>query len=73
MDCLLQRSVENGTNGTTFGQQSFTDLHYADDVSLLAELLGLELLLSLLQVLQEEVATFGLEANWQKTMAQALG
>jgi len=56
MDCLLERSVEKGTNGTTFGQQSFTDLHYADDVSVLAELLELLLSVGLLQVLQKEVA-----------------
>jgi len=36
MDWLVVRCI----NGTTFGQQSFTDLDYADDVSLLAELLS---------------------------------
>jgi len=41
MDWLLERSVGNGRNGVTFGQQSFADLDYADDVSLLAELLQL--------------------------------
>ena len=71
MDWLLERSVGRGMNGTTFGQQSFTDLDYADDVSLLAELL--ELLVPVLKVFQEEAAPLGLEVNWQKTMVQALG
>ena len=71
MDWLLERSVGRGMNGTTFGQQSFTDLDYADDVSLLAELL--ELLVPVLEVFQEEAAPLGLEVNWQKTMVQALG
>jgi len=58
-------------NGTAFGQQSFADLDYADDVSLLAELL--ELVVPVLEVLQEEAAPLGLEVDWQKTMVQALG
>ena len=60
-----------GMNGTTFGQQSFTNLDYADDVSLLAELL--ELVVPVLEVLQEEAAPLGLELNWQQTMVQAFG
>ena len=60
-----------GMNGTTFGQYSFTDLDYADDVSLLSEML--ELLVPVLESFQEEAAPLGLEVNWQKTMVQALG
>jgi len=48
MDWLLERSVGRGMNGVTFGQQSFTDVDYADDVSLLSELL--ELLVPVLEV-----------------------
>jgi len=33
MDWLLERSVGRRMNDVTFGQQSFTDLDYADDVS----------------------------------------
>jgi len=47
MDWLLERSVGRGMNGTTFGQYSFTDLDYADDVSLLSE--TLELLVPVLE------------------------
>jgi len=41
MDWLFERFVEMGMNGTTFGQQTFTDLDYMDDVSLLTKLLKL--------------------------------
>ena len=41
MDWLLERSVGRGMNGITFGQYSFTDLDYADDVPLLSEMLEL--------------------------------
>ena len=40
----------------------FTDLEFADDVSLLAEML--EVLVLALTVMQEEASTFGLQINW---------
>jgi len=58
-------------NGIAFGQQFFTDFDYADDVSLLAELL--DLLVPVLEVFQEEAAPLGLEVDWQKTVVQGLG
>ena len=48
-------------NGTSFGQRSFTDLDFADDVSLLAELL--ELLVHALEIFHEEATPLGLEVN----------
>jgi len=54
--------------GITLGQCAFTDLDFADDMSLLAELL--ELLVPGLEIFQEEAAPLGLEANWQKTMVR---
>jgi len=51
-----------------FGQSSFTDLGFADDVSLLAELL--ELLVPILETMASEA---GFQVNWQKTKVQALG
>ena len=44
---------------------SFSDLDFADDVALLAELL--ELLLPALVTMASEAASLGLELNWQKT------
>ena len=56
---LLERSVGRGMNGITFGQCAFTDLDFADDISVLAELL--ELLVPALATFQEEAAPLGLE------------
>ena len=52
-------------------KRSFTDLDFAEDVSILAELL--ELLVPVLETMASEAASLGLEMNWQKTMVQALG
>ena len=71
MDWLLERTVESCSIGVAFGQSSFTDLDFADDVSLLAELL--KLLVPILETMASETASLGLEVNWQKTKVQALG
>jgi len=46
-------------------------LDFADDVSLLAELL--ELVVPILETIASEAASLGFEVNWQKTKVQALG
>ena len=51
--------------------RSFTDLDFADDVSLLAELL--ELLVPILETIASEAPSLGFEVNWQKTKVQAVG
>ena len=48
----------------TLGDEIFTDLDFADDVALLAEML--EVLVLVLSVMEEEAA-FGLHINWSKT------
>jgi len=65
------QTVESCSIGVVFGQSSFTDLDFADDVSLLAELL--ELLVPILETIASEAASLGFEVNWQKTKVQALG
>jgi len=50
---------------------SLTDLDFADDVSLLAELL--ELLVPILETIASEATSLGFEVNWQKTKVQILG
>jgi len=60
-----------GSIGVAFGQSFFTDLDFADDVSLLAELL--KLLVPILEKIASEAASLGFEVNWQKTKVQALG
>ena len=54
MDWLLDRTVESCSIGVAFGQSSF---NFADDVSLLAELL--ELLVPILETTASEAASLG--------------
>ena len=53
-----------------FGQSSFTDLDFADNVSVLVELLEL---VTTLETMESEAASLGLKVNWQKTKVQDLG
>ena len=68
MDWLLERTVHRGFSGASLGDESFTDLDYADDVALLAEML--EVLILSLEIMQDEAKPFGLEINWSKTKIQ---
>ena len=68
---MLERTVESCSIGVAFGQSSFNDLDFADNVSLLAELL--ELLVPILETIASEAASLRLEVNWQKTKVRALG
>jgi len=52
-------------------QVQVQDLDFADDGTLLAELL--ELLIPALELMASEAASLGLKVNWQKTKVQALG
>ena len=55
MDWLIERSLGREVNGTTFGQRSFTDLDFANDLSVFAELL--ELLVPALEILRHSTET----------------
>ena len=57
MDHIMERTVHRGMTGVTPGKEVFTDLDFADDVSLLAEML--EVFVLTLTVMQEEASTFG--------------
>ena len=70
MDWTLERTVEQRMIGVSFGQDSYTDLDFAGDVWLLAELL--ELLIPVLETMASEATSLGFEVNWQKTKVQAL-
>ena len=47
--------------GVTLGNEVFTDLDFADDVTLLAEML--EVLVLAMTIMQDETAVFGLQIN----------
>jgi hypothetical protein len=69
MDWILERTVHiKGFAGVSLGEEAFSDLDYADDVALLAEML--EILILSLEILQDEASPFGLEVNWSKTKIQ---
>jgi len=65
LDHMMERTVHRGMTGVTLGKELFTDVDFADDVSLLAEML--EVLVLALTVMQEEASIFGLQINWSKT------
>jgi hypothetical protein len=71
MDRVLERTVHQGFSGVSLGDENFTDLDYADDVSLFATML--EILQMSLDILNSEAKTFGLEMNWSKTKVQFVG
>ena len=68
MDWLLERTVHRGMVGTSVGKAIFTDLDFADDVALLAEMLSV--LVLALEVMNEEAQPLGLTINWAKTKIQ---
>ena len=59
MDHMMERTEHRGMAGVTLGNEVFTDLDFADDVALLAEML--EVLVLAMTIMQEEAAVFGLE------------
>ena len=65
----MTRISHRGYLGLTVSDETFTDLDYADDVSLLASMLKVVVLA--LEILQEESSQLGLEINWSKTKLQA--
>ena len=52
-------------NGVVFCSDAYTDLDFADNICLLAELLSL--LIPVLEAMIDEAAAIGLEVNWDKT------
>ena len=51
IDWITSRSVHRGFVGVSLGQEVFTDLDFADDVSLMAEML--EVLILALEIMNE--------------------
>ena len=55
---MRERTVGTGINGVSFGPRSFSDLDFANNVALLAELL--ELLVPALETVASEATSSGL-------------
>jgi len=54
----MERTAHRGMAGVTLENKVFTDLDFADDVALIAEML--EVLVLVMTIMQEEAAVFGL-------------
>jgi len=65
MDCILEHTVHGGLTGASLGDESVSDLDYANDVTLIADMLEV-----LIMSLPEDDSRFGLEINWGTTQIQ---
>jgi len=54
--------------GASLGDESLSDLDYADDIALIAEML--EVLILSWEIMQDKASPFGQEINWVKTKIQ---
>ena len=69
----MEHTSHRGMIGTTTGMEKepFTDLDFADDVALLAEMLSV--LVLALEVMNAEAQPLGMTINWSKTKIQDPG
>ncbi|KAI8518904.1 hypothetical protein Bbelb_021610 [Branchiostoma belcheri] len=70
IDHVMGRTVEQCNCGASFGDFTVTDLDFADDVAILAEVL--EVLQLALQAMDTETQPLGLMVSWEKTKVQCL-
>ncbi|CAH1233043.1 Hypp565 [Branchiostoma lanceolatum] len=70
IDYVMGRTVAQCACGASFGDITITDLDYADDVAILAELL--DVLQLALEVMDRETQPLGLMVSWEKTKVQSL-
>jgi len=61
IDWITSRSIHRGFVGVSLSQEVFTDLDFADDVSVMAEML--EVLILALEIMNEESSALGLEST----------
>ena len=69
IDWIMERVSQ--TSGIYAGSHHFTDLDYADDVTLFGT--DKDSLVSLLQTFESTASSLGLHLSWQKTKVQTLG
>ena len=68
LDWILGRMLERSSCRASFGQVKISDLHFADDAVILAEIL--DIILGSLEVLNEEFEPLGLRVFWVKTKSR---
>jgi len=66
---IAGRTSHHGFLGITVGHEVFTDLDFADDISIMAEML--EVIIFALEIVHEEYSQLGLEIKCKKTKKQA--
>ena len=69
MDWVMHRVVDRSGCGAPLGEATITDLDFADDVVIFAELV--DGLVRALEVLSEEAEPLGLRVSWLKTKLQS--
>ena len=69
MDWILRRISERSSCGTSLGNVKLSDLDFADNAVIFAEIL--DILLGAQEVLNEESEPLGLRVSWVKTKIQA--
>ncbi|KAI8519257.1 hypothetical protein Bbelb_025140 [Branchiostoma belcheri] len=62
--------IKKSARGASFGNVTITDLDYADDVAILAEIM--QALHLALHIMDSETRPLGLQISWQKTKVQSL-
>ncbi|XP_019638428.1 PREDICTED: uncharacterized protein LOC109480637 [Branchiostoma belcheri] len=66
----MGRTIFQSACGASFGNVTISDLDYADDVAILAEIM--QALHLALQIMDSETRPLGLQISWQKTKVQSL-
>ncbi|KAI8515766.1 hypothetical protein Bbelb_065790 [Branchiostoma belcheri] len=70
IDFVMGRTISQSACGASFGNVTITDLDYADDVAILAEIM--QALNLALHIMDSETRPLGLQISWQKTKVQSL-
>ncbi|KAI8519234.1 hypothetical protein Bbelb_024910 [Branchiostoma belcheri] len=65
----MGRTISQSACGASFGNVTITDLDYADDVAILAEIM--QALHLALHIMDSETRPLGLQISWQKTKVQS--
>ncbi|KAI8519272.1 hypothetical protein Bbelb_025290 [Branchiostoma belcheri] len=67
---VMGRTISQSACGASFGNVTITDLDYADDVAILAEIM--QALHLALHIMDSETRPLGLQISWQKTKSNTV-